>query len=257
MRPLWESLQSVGEKLGFNGEKGSVLEKVFNALGAVIEFISPLYEAFAAILGAVIELIVDIAIAFNKFIHENERAGKVMAGLGAAFKATFIQIKEAAINILGGVGKLITGILSGDFDQIKEGIKSLGKGLIMANPYAAGANAAGAFSKGYKKGLGPATNFFPSSDKQAAAAEAGGTGATGQKAPGAGLPSSSGTTGNLKAGISEVKAGAPKTFNININSLVEALTFNTQTIKESTSEIEDQIKRTLLTVLADAQAIAK
>jgi len=268
LNPLFEALDRVSEKLGLAGKEGSTLENIFNALGAVIEFISPLYEAFFSILGAVIEIIVDIGIAFQNFIEQNEGVQKVLAGLGAAFKATFTLIRNAAVNILGGVAKLVSGILGGDWDQMKEGLKSLGTGLAQANPYAQGANAAFAFKKGYEKGLGPAEDFFAEymnvggkrykilkRTGQMAGAIAGGADATGQT-PG-GLTPTTGTTGNLKAGISEVKAGAPKTFNINIHSLIEALTFNTQTIKDSTSKIEDEVKRTLLTVLADAQTVAK
>lgn len=55
----------------------------------------------------------------------------------------------------------------------------------------------------------------------------------------------------LKTGISEVKAGAPKTFNINIEKLVDEFKVQTTNMEQAPSRVKDMVQQALLTALAD------
>ncbi len=63
--------------------------------------------------------------------------------------------------------------------------------------------------------------------------------------------------GGVGAGLAEVKAGAPKTFNINIDSLIENLSFNTQNITESVTKTKEEITKALLAAVNDVQVISR
>lgn len=55
------------------------------------------------------------------------------------------------------------------------------------------------------------------------------------------------------AGITEIKAAAPKIFNLNIDKLVESLTVQSQTLEEGAERVKEIIEEVLLTALADSQ----
>jgi len=57
--------------------------------------------------------------------------------------------------------------------------------------------------------------------------------------------------------LSEIKAGAPKVFNINIEKLVEKLSFETTNLAETKSVIKDEITKVLLAAVNDSQVIAE
>ncbi|MGV7234658.1 MAG: tape measure protein [Nitrosomonadaceae bacterium] len=61
----------------------------------------------------------------------------------------------------------------------------------------------------------------------------------------------------LKSGIGEVRARAPKTFNINIESLIKEFDINAQTVTESTGKIKEKVTQVLLDAINDAQVIAR
>lgn len=62
---------------------------------------------------------------------------------------------------------------------------------------------------------------------------------------------------DLKSGISEVRAGAPKVFNINIESLVEKFSVETQNMSESPARVKEMITKVLLTALNDVQVLSR
>lgn len=61
----------------------------------------------------------------------------------------------------------------------------------------------------------------------------------------------------LGAGISEIKASAPKTFNINIGSLIKEQTISTTNLKNTALKIKEEVTKVLLTAVNDAQVIAE
>lgn len=85
----------------------------------------------------------------------------------------------------------------------------------------------------------------------------------GPKTPGVGgaglggaLGSMGGASGGLGSGLSETKSSAPKTFNINIDSLVKELTVSTTNLTESSSKIKEEITKALLSAVNDLQVQA-
>ena len=77
------------------------------------------------------------------------------------------------------------------------------------------------------------------------------TGGTGSITP------TTAATGNVKAGISEIKSAAPKTFNINIDKLVESLNISTTNLTETTTKIKDEVAKALLTAVTDISIISE
>ncbi len=62
--------------------------------------------------------------------------------------------------------------------------------------------------------------------------------------------------GGLGAGIAGVQAGAPKTFNINIEKLVGIEEFITNNVRQGINQMGEEIKKQLLIALRDTQIIA-
>lgn len=76
---------------------------------------------------------------------------------------------------------------------------------------------------------------------------------------GAGLGAGAGITpagAGLGAGLAGVTAGAPKTFNINIEKLVGIEEFITNNVKQGINQMGEEIKKQLLIALRDTQIIA-
>ncbi len=72
-----------------------------------------------------------------------------------------------------------------------------------------------------------------------------------------GSTSGTGKKKGLGAGISEIKASAPKTFNINIGSLIKEQTISTTNLTETSRKIKEAVTKVLLTAVNDAQVIAE
>lgn len=70
---------------------------------------------------------------------------------------------------------------------------------------------------------------------------------------GGGGAGGAGGSSNIRKGISEIKAAAPKVFNINIDALVKDLNVNTTNLKAGAGEIRDQITQLLLAAINDSQ----
>lgn len=62
---------------------------------------------------------------------------------------------------------------------------------------------------------------------------------------------------NLGAGLSEVRASAPKTFNINIGSLIKENNINTTNLTEGSLKIKELLTKALLTAVNDSQIVAE
>lgn len=61
----------------------------------------------------------------------------------------------------------------------------------------------------------------------------------------------------LGSGISEIKASAPKNFNINIASLVKELNINTTNLREGSAKIKEEVTKALLLAVNDLQVISE
>lgn len=170
----------------------------------------------------------------------------------------FKQIPAAIGNVLSGVGKVLTAIVTGDFKSVPALLKTIGGDLLKTNPLTGVAvkiggslanGVADAFNDGKADSMSMSTNSKTGS-KSTSDATTGGV---------AGLVSAtgSGTSKSLGSGLSEIKSGAPKVFNINIEKLVEKMTFETSTFAETKSIIKDEITKVLLAAVNDSQIIAE
>lgn len=225
---------------------------------------------------AVAALIAAIVVAWYKF----EKFRAVMKGVWATIKQVGINIKDnflaipnlvirafqaipnAIKQIFSGVGELFDAIFSGDFGKIPDIIKNtlvnndlskLGQEFI-ANQVEGAKKAGSAFVDAYDKEI---------EESQAAKAKKDEENFVNGKGAGIADPSIDPTGGikggknNKGAGISEVKASAPKTFNINIESLIKEQTISTTNMTEGAAKIRDLVTKALLTATNDAQIIAE
>jgi tape measure domain-containing protein len=260
MQPLIDGFKSFAKSMGWVNSEGestlsimSVLESVFTGLGWLIEnVIAPVLSVFASVLGKIYEVIGTIVGSLIEWGKKTEWVGKLINGLVGLAKGAFGRLKNVAVNILGGVGDLLIGIFSLDMSKIKSAMSQLGDAFTEGNPLATGMGMANDFSAGWEEGLNvkPVGLIDPETGKVAQTETATAVVKAAKGVPGSGSVTKSG----LKSGISEVKAGAPKTFNINIESLIKEQNF--ETIKDMGSMkniIRDEVSRLLLGVVNDVQ----
>ena len=133
-QPIIEAFKNLYTKMGLMGGTGSVLQKVFNAIGNTLEFLSPILTGLGMAIGAFVDSISAIGEGFKDFY---ERFKKPIDGLLTMFRDVFGKIVDIAKNTIGAVGNIIGGILSGDMSQIKAGIGALGEGVKEYVPSAA------------------------------------------------------------------------------------------------------------------------
>lgn len=261
LQPLWESIAKVGETLGFVNEKGEstfgivdVLSGVFTYLANIIStYVAPIINVLATVLGKALEIVAKLVNMFIEWVNKTEWVKRAMAGLISVVKGTFTRIKNVAMSILGGVGDLLVGIFTLDMDKIKSAMAQFGHAIKEGNPISTAKAMAEDFSKGYSEGLKleKITLDDPNKKKNDEMAKTGSS----VQGVGKGLPTTSSVTkSGLKAGISEVKASAPKTFNININSLIKEQNFETvKDMTEMKNIIRNEVSRLLLGVVNDVQ----
>lgn len=170
-----------------------------------------------------------------------------------AFKAIPTAIKE----IFSGVGSLFDAIFSGDFDKIPDILKNIvtdnalakvGKEFV-ANQVEGAKKAANAFNSAYDEELRDSAEKEAAKKKKKEDAVNNGSV----------IPLSGGSGGGkgLGSGLSEIKASAPKVFNINIESLIKEQNITSETINQSTQKIKELVTNALLTAVNDAQVIAE
>jgi hypothetical protein len=173
-------------------------------------------------------------------------------GLWASIKEVFSGIWDIATKVLGGMAKMIMGIVTLDVNQIKEGFKSFTTGLVQANPvgfiYSHGQKVAKAFTSGYSNGIsdfrasksGVKSNSFDSFlSNQAVGAMA----SPGKK--------SGSANSGLQEGINSVTDGGKqqRIINVRLDSLVKELNINTTNLKDGSSNIKEQMIELFLRVL--------
>lgn len=73
----------------------------------------------------------------------------------------------------------------------------------------------------------------------------------------AGASNNSNKKSKIGAGLSEIKSSAPKTFNINIGSLIKDQIIQTTNLTESKGKVKEAMINALLTAVTDAQVIAE
>ena len=94
-----------------------------------------------------------LALLVGAFVTLYERSAKVrevVSGLGSAFLQLGKNIKDNFLLQLSGIGELLAGIFTGDFDKIKSGLAKVGEGVVKQYT-SLGDDVAGAYHKGYNE----------------------------------------------------------------------------------------------------------
>ena len=216
-----------------------------------------------------------VAVVVMAWRHSETFRG-VILGLWEAIKVVGLNVYKFLIEPFAAFKDLIVSIFTLDFDGFIDAFKRLGKSALtyilqpllqiakiidkFAGTDLAGsiqsatgmtdltAGAGKAFGEGFEKGKDK------EEDKEASLT---GSGSSLTTKSGAGGTGAAGGSGALGAKVSEVKANAPKVFNINIEKLVEALNISTTNLKDSSTRIKEEVERALLTAITDASIISE
>lgn len=261
-QPLIEAFNEVYVIMGLNATQGTLLQGVFEAIGTVITLIAPLIKSVLQYAGAIIKAIAKVSMAIWDFVNGNQTVLKFVAGMVSGIQTLFIELGKSAQSIFGGIGDLLVGIFTMDTDKIKSGLKSALTGLkdvaidLVPKAYAAYNDAI--VGKEYKN-LSDAVGFKSpfGNSKESLIDETGSLNpnAAGGGSGGSGLPSAK--NASLKSGINTIKGGAPRVFNLNIESLIKE---NVNQFQNAGIESKNRIKQIVLEALTeavnDAQEIA-
>lgn len=231
-------------------------------------------------IGIVVVAIGALVAAFVTAWRSSEKFRGVIKGLWAAIKQIGINIKDTFLSIpslvikafkaiplaikqiFSGVGDLFDAIFSGDFSKIPDILKGIVADNALANvgkefiegQVEGAKKVAGAFGDAYNQELLDSAKAKALKDKQEEEE------AVNNKLNPTSCKGETGGTGKQKglgAGISEIKASAPKTFNINIGSLIKEQTISTTNLQETSQKIKEAVTKVLLTAVNDAQVIAE
>lgn len=204
-------------------------------------------------------LAVGVMVAYNKF----DKFRALIDGVWASIKKVGQNINLWLNDPLGQLGKVMGKTLAPFFEAIAlvqqgkffEAAKALGKGMFNATPV-------GLLNNMFGEGVGEAyndgsENSLKDSEKQVKKDREDKKAKTDNSYwSGISMAGASGAGTNLQSGLSGVKGNSPKTFNINIEKLtgIEALTTNN--MREGAQQLENELRKLLLNVLSDSQAIA-
>lgn len=226
------------------------------------------------VIAAIVALVAVIMLAWR---HSETFRG-VILGLWEAIKVIGVNVYKFLIEPFAAFKDLIVSIFTLDFDGMIDAFKRLGKSALtfILQPLLqiakvidkfAGTDLAGSIQSAtgmtdVTKGAGAAfgKGFAEGKDKEEekeASLTGSGSGSSLTTKSGAGGTGAAGGSGALGAKVSEVKANAPKVFNINIEKLVEALNISTTNLKDSSTRIKEEVERALLTAITDASIISE
>lgn len=250
---------------------GTIAATLFSGAMSVVNVVMSL-NPVGLLIGGIVALVAAVYLAYQNF----EQFRAAIQGVGAAIKqfvtnaiasvgeipnkiiAAFKAVPKAIFDSLKGAGNILGAIASGNFSEIPAMLKQLGGDLLKTNPLASVAVDLG---KDLGKGVGGAFNTAYDSELKNGKENttAGVFGA--KKAPGGqlsdfGLGGTKTGKSGVGSGLSEIKAAAPKNFNINIGKLVETLSITTANMTETKNAIKDEITRALLAAVNDSQIIS-
>lgn len=223
-------LHSVGKAFGLVNEEGTGLQLIISGIGLVFETMMYIPKKFW-------QSVVLIGDAF-KYVD-------------ATFVGAWSMIKEFANNIAGvfvGIKDVIASAFTLDPNQLKRGLLSIKSGISNA-----GDNLGLAFSSAYDKRLRDYDTRRVSGKKEALSGMDLGGDELSNEGSIFDTSSDGGKTKKSKAsGIH-----GPKSVNITINGgLIGNLSFNTQTLKDSTERIKEEVTKVLLSVVNDSNRVA-
>lgn len=249
LRPIWEGFQEIGKAFGMTGGAGGFLASVFNLIGNTLRRLAPLINGFTNGIKQVLLFIAKIVKITREWASSNEWVSKTVKGIQGFFIEAIKTIVNAMSGTLKGLGTIMEGFFSYDYDKMQDGFKKLKSGVFNANPIAAGYAGVQGFKKGYNS---TSTDFFGKGlnpNKLLAGGEGGDDG----KVPGLGEKT------NLLAGLSEVVGDGKAAKNITINidgGLVGQIDVYAQDPRDFKDQIREKVTEALSLVLNDANIIA-
>ncbi len=249
LNPIINAVKKLVDQFSGANSEASMLESVFNGIGAALEFMDPYLTAMGELTGEIISGLATVGAGIMDFI---DRFNKPIAGLATAFRNTFVTIGQTAKDLLGGVANLVGGILSFDVKQIKEGMGQLGSALASGNPINLAYQAGKGAVEGYQKGLN--TGDFFSNKKGEETSGLSGVARNPAMQGNAAAASSGGATSASSAG--KVHSTKPTTININIENLVRDLKIITENLGISKDRIASEISKVLIGAVVDSQRVA-
>jgi tape measure domain-containing protein len=249
--------RKLGEQLGITGSASEFFAKALGFVKRALQFLKPVFSGLLKITFSFYTSIIKIGKAFGGLLDRFPVIGRTFTGLVSMIREGFLIIKDAAVNILGGVGDLLAGIFSGNLDQIKEGLKGIGKGADGVLLHNSGKRMGDAFMSGFnaETGLGVVTLKGAGSKGGATLDDVLGGGGDGNKTK---LLGGDQTNKNKKStSLTGVKGGRPTHINIDIGKLIENFNITTTNMQDTTNQLKDKIAQTLLGAVNNVNNIAQ
>lgn len=202
-----------------------------------------------------IAIVIGLVTALGVYLWKTSATFRaVLKGCWAFIKEFVANVKNLFLNVFGGIGKLLLGIFTFDWDKVKEGVSQIsssfsdtfGKGR---DAFRTAYNAEMAASakdpaKEKKKALGNTSAAVPAVIDDTTPDNGNPTDVT------SGSLSGNGSKASSSAGASG--SGKITHVTINLQKLIEHFEVNTTTLSESTDRVRDIITQTLLDALNDS-----
>ena len=221
---------------------------VILAITALVAVVYEAWENFGQFRGAILG-----AWAVMKQVGENIK--NKFTQIPKMIIQSFMEIPKNFVKAFKGVGAIISALVSGNFKAIPGLMKDLGGDILKTNPiFAAQAKLANeftagtgdAFTKVYDQEVEAQRKTDELREKEKLKTKGTGEG----KGEAADADAS-----KIGAGLSEIKTGAPKTFNINIQKMNGIEHFETTNYEEAPSVAGESLLKQMFTVLNNAQVM--
>jgi hypothetical protein len=228
----------------------SVLKSVFNGLGFVLRFISPILKTIARVFLVTFRAIKKVVSSIFDLAKTTGTLDFILKAYHVFYSGIisgFVFIREAATNILSGVGDLLAGIFSGDVNQIKKGLEGLDTAFSDA-----GKSSAKAFDTSFNtkhKDFFVGTGSKDDPLKIDSLSKYLDDGSVGAKGTGAGAKKSS-------TSVDGVSSGRPTHINIDIGKLIENFVVKSDTIEDMENKVKEMVSGALVSAVNDVNLVA-
>lgn len=243
LQKRWQSFNSDG--------KGT--EKIFNAIGAVMSWLAPVFKALGDIIFTVYEAVMKIIFAMIDFADRNKIVIRWLLSLWTVARNVFVGIANMVKEIFGGVGDIIAGAYNGSFEQVAKGTANVVKAIANNNAFTIGKEVVDGFKEGFaydgkikdffgaKKGAGAKDETIEQMATDAGGGKGGGSGTGGK------LGSDIGSISNERAHGGNVS--------ITIEKLIDKFEITTNNMTESKQQIYKLVVEALGTAINDSQRL--
>ena len=254
LQPLFDAFDGIRQQLFGNAEAGDVLATAFNGVANVIRFLAPVLKIAATLVGKVVTTVWQLIAGIAKFIETSPNLQKYYAALWGGAVAAFKGIAAAAGKFLGGVGKILEGIMTMNWSKLKDGFSETMAGL--TDGPQVGKNIAAGVVQGWKDGIKPIKLFGEHKAPAAAgtdAASAFANNKAGGKAPAmtAAASAGAGAVGGSAGGGSRVT-----NITLRIDTLLREVKLSGSTMGESVKDLAVLIRDTVIAELNDVNTLS-